>query len=43
MSQVVQLLEEYDLTREDWDNILELSHYTGRADVMSLITTKVRL
>ena len=34
-------LGHYDLTKEDWENMLELSHYSGRQDVLSQINPKV--
>ena len=42
-SMVVSLLDAYDLTREDWDSIVELAHYKGRPEVPSLIPAKVSL
>ena len=40
--QVVQLLNDYDLTREDFDSILEVGQFTGRKEPMSSVPTKVR-
>ena len=41
--QVVQLLNDYDLTREDFDSILEVSQYSGRKEPMSSVPTKVTI
>lgn len=41
VSEVVSLLEVYDMTRDDWDSVLELAHYSGRTQIMSMIDTKV--
>ena len=41
MAEVVKNLGHYDLTKEDWENMLELSHYSGRQDVLSQINPKV--
>ncbi len=42
VSDVVQLLNDYDLTREDFDSILEVSQYQGNIEPMSAVPTKVR-
>ena len=39
--EVVSMLEEYDMTKEDWDNMVELAHYSGKQDIMSMIDPKV--
>lgn len=41
VSEVISLLDAYDLTREDWDSIVELAHFKGRPDILPLIPSKV--
>ena len=41
VSEVVEVMQQYDLTREDWDSIIELAHYPGGPEVTSLIVSKV--
>ena len=39
---VVSLMDKYDLLREDFDSILEVTSWTGLKDPMSLIDSKVK-
>ena len=39
---MVQRLKDYDLTRDDWEDLIELNYYSGRVPVLSKIETKVR-
>lgn len=39
--QVVQLLDDYDLLREDFDSILDVTAWPGSKDPMSQVETKV--
>ena len=39
---MVQRLKDYDLTRDDWEDLIELNYYSGRVPVLSKIGTKVR-
>jgi len=41
VDQTVSLLHAYDLLREDFDNILEVSSWSSTQDVMSHIDSKV--
>ena len=38
---VIGLLDEYDLTKEDWDSIMEVGHFDGRKDPVASIPSKV--
>lgn len=38
---VIKLLEAYDLTREDWDSIMEAGLFEGQRDPMTKIPSKV--
>ena len=42
VKEVVDLMNEYDLQREDFDNIMELSSWAGAKDPMSRVESKVR-
>ncbi|KAK3742285.1 hypothetical protein QZH41_013114 [Actinostola sp. cb2023] len=39
---IIQLLQAYDLTREDWDSIMEAGQYQGHRDPMTRIPSKVK-
>jgi replication factor C subunit 1 len=39
--EVIQMLDEYDLLKDDFDNILEISQWTGEKDAMAGVATKV--
>ena len=39
--EVVEGLNEYNLTREDWDNLIEVGHYSGVRNVAAQIEPKV--
>ena len=41
VSQVIGLMEEYDLTKDDYDSILELTQWPGLQDPRSHIESKV--
>ena len=41
VAKVIQILESYDLTREDWDSIMEAGQFEGRRDPVSKIPSKV--
>lgn len=41
-SKVVERLKDYDLTREDWEDVIELNSYSGRVSVLSTIDSKVK-
>ena len=41
--EVVQLLNDYDLSREDFDSILEVSQYQGKEEPMKSVPTKVSM
>jgi len=42
VDQTVSLLHAYDLLREDFDNVLEVSAWSSTPDVMSSVDSKVR-
>jgi replication factor C subunit 1 len=42
VDKVIDFMDEYYITREDFDSILELTTWTGQADVMSKIDSKVK-
>jgi len=42
VDQTVSLLHAYDLLREDFDSILEVSSWTSTQDIMSHVDSKVR-
>ena len=35
------MMEEYDLTKEDWEAIVEVGQFEGRGDPISAIPSKV--
>ena len=39
--EVVEGLNEYNLNREDWDNLIEVGHYSGMRNIASQIEPKV--
>ena len=41
VSQVIGLMEEYDLTKDDYDSILELTQWPGLRDPRTQIESKV--
>ena len=41
VDQTVSLLHAYDLLREDFDNILEVSSWSSTEDIMSHVDSKV--
>jgi len=41
VKQVVDLMEEYDLLKDDYDNILELTVWPGLTDLRSQVESKV--
>ena len=41
VKKVVSFLDSYDITKEDWDNMVELCKLPGKPDVMSQIPPKV--
>ena len=41
VDQTVSLLHAYDLLREDFDNVLEVSSWSSTEDVMSHVDSKV--
>lgn len=43
VASVIKLLEAYDLTREDWDSIMEAGLFEGQRDPMTKIPSKVIL
>ena len=42
VEQTVSFLHAYDLLREDFDNILEVSSWSSTRDIMSHVDSKVR-
>ena len=41
MPSVVKCMDEYCLTREDWDSMIEINQFPGQPDVVSKIAAKV--
>ena len=41
MSKVMKVMEEYDLTKEDWDSIIEVGQFEGQRDPVASIPSKV--
>ena len=41
VKEVVSFLDSYDITKDDWDNIMELCKLPGAPDLMSQIPPKV--
>jgi len=42
MFRAMKLIEEYDLTKEDWDSIIELGQFEGQRDPVISIPLKVK-
>jgi len=42
VTEVVTLMEEYDLLRDDYDNIIDITQWPGMRDPKAVIETKVR-
>ncbi|CAH3146276.1 unnamed protein product [Porites lobata] len=42
VSRVIQVMEDYDLTKEDWDSIIEVGQFEGQRDPVSSIPSKVK-
>lgn len=42
VSRVIQVMEDYDLTKEDWDSILEVGQFEGQRDPVASIPSKVK-
>ena len=43
VAEVVKCLDDYCLTREDWDSIVEICQFPGKPDLVAKIPTKVRV
>ena len=41
--EVIQLMDDYDLVRDDVDNIMEVTQWPGMKDPMSKVETKVTI
>ena len=41
VKEVVSFLESYDITKDDWDNVVELCKLPGTPDILSQIPPKV--
>ena len=41
VSRVIQMMEDYDLTKEDWDSIIEVGQFEGQRDPVASIPSKV--
>ena len=41
VSRVIQVMEDYDLTKEDWDSIIEVAQFEGQRDPVASIPSKV--
>lgn len=39
--EVMSMMHQYDLNREDWDSVVTLSHYSGCPEVASQISSQV--
>ena len=37
------MMEDYDLTKEDWDSIIEVGQFEGQRDPVASIPSKVRI
>ena len=37
----MQVMENYDLTKEDWDSIIEVGQFEGQRDPVASIPSKV--
>ena len=42
VSEAVEVMVNYTLTREDWDSVQDIAHFAGRPEPASGITSKVR-
>jgi len=42
VSRVIQVMEDYDLTKEDWDSVIELGQFEGFKDPVASIPSKVK-
>lgn len=42
VSRVMQVMENYDLTKEDWDSIIEVGQFEGQRDPVASIPSKVK-
>lgn len=42
VSRVIQVMEDYDLTKEDWDSIIEVGQFEGQRDPVASIPSKVK-
>ncbi|KAJ7371467.1 replication factor C subunit 1 [Desmophyllum pertusum] len=42
VSRVIQVMEDYDLTKEDWDSIIEVAQFEGQRDPVASIPSKVK-
>ena len=38
---MIQVMEDYDLTKEDWDSIIEVGQFEGQKDPVAAIPSKV--
>ena len=38
---MIQVMEDYDLTKEDWDSIIEVGQFEGQRDPIASIPSKV--
>ena len=39
---VISFMDDYDIVKDDFDNILEISQWPNRKDPMSMVESKVR-
>jgi replication factor C subunit 1 len=42
IAEVCDILNHYDLTRTDWENLVDVTQFTSRPQLLSLIDTKVK-
>ena len=40
--EVISLMESYNLTREDWDSVMEIGKWGNESDITKRILSKVR-
>ena len=40
--EVISLMENYNLTREDWDSVMEIGKWGNESDITKRIPSKVR-
>ena len=38
---MIQVMEDYDLTKEDWDSVIEVGQFEGQRDPVASIPSKV--